>query len=646
MRIHKICRRLLAAALCIGTVISIVPNGMSSVRLNAASEQCGDYEGYNVGAQSYHQMTETMRSFLTQTTDGQLMRVQSDAVEGKYLVEYYDASYNLQKTLKVSEELPMFGGFYATDSNYYILSGQKNPDESAEVECFRITKYDLNWKRIASAGLYDCNTIYPFYVSSARFAECGQYLLIRTGHQMYLDEHDIGHQANVTIQLDTKSMKITDSLTDVSNISQGYVSHSFNQFIHVEDNKIVAVDHGDAIPRSIVLTEYQTDVSAGTFVPNYFNSCEATAVLVFPDTQYYNYTGASVGGFEISDTSYLVAYNSVEHDANYKSRDTDTRNIFVASVDKETSEVTIKQFTDLTDGEGTNETPHLVKLSDNSFMLLWAYKTTVYYAKLDAEGNPVGKINSIDHAALSDCQPIVSNGKVIWYTWVDNEITFYDIDISNPAKYNTKTVTNGHRYEVVSYPSEAGGNCTLKCAKCGYTTTFATDESMYVSWYMDGTLTASSAIIKDKFFVGERVDVNINLSPDEGTRSDYIVTVSDPDGVEYTKILNENDYWLPKSGYFTFKKAGIYELTITCKYNPLLTTTQQAIVMEPDPVLGDVNNDGKVTDKDATVLLKYLNGQDVDADLTLSDVNADGKWTLVDVALIQQYARGQAVELQ
>ena len=34
---------------------------------------------------------------------------------------------------------------------YYIVSGQNNPDELADVECFRITKYDKNWNRITSA---------------------------------------------------------------------------------------------------------------------------------------------------------------------------------------------------------------------------------------------------------------------------------------------------------------------------------------------------------------------------------------------------------------------------------------------------------------------------------------------------------------
>ena len=82
---------------------------------------------------------------------------------------------------------------------------------------------------------------------------------------MYRADDGYNHQANVTIQLDMSTMKITDSFTDVLNNNYGYVSHSFNQFIKIDSDKIVAVDHGDAYPRSIVLTKYKTSVSSGKF---------------------------------------------------------------------------------------------------------------------------------------------------------------------------------------------------------------------------------------------------------------------------------------------------------------------------------------------------------------------------------------------
>lgn len=123
------------------------------------------------------------------------------------------------------------------------------------------------------------------------------YLLIRTGRVMY-----DGHQSNITFQLDMDTMKITDSYTDATNITAGYVTHSFNQFIKVENGHIIAVDHGDCYPRSIVLTKYNSDLSSGRFS----GRCTSADVLKFAGTiMSGNATGGSAGGFEISDSSYF-----------------------------------------------------------------------------------------------------------------------------------------------------------------------------------------------------------------------------------------------------------------------------------------------------------------------------------------------------
>lgn len=110
----------------------------------------------------------------------------------------------------------------------------------------------------------------------------GRLSFVRTSHQMYLSSDGLRHQANVTIQFDENKLVITDSYTDVMNSKYGYVSHSFNQFIKTEGNHLVAVDHGDAYPRSIVLTEYQTDFTNGQFISNmnyWKNPCKSTDLL-------------------------------------------------------------------------------------------------------------------------------------------------------------------------------------------------------------------------------------------------------------------------------------------------------------------------------------------------------------------------------
>ena len=60
---------------------------------------------------------------------------------------------------------------------------------------------------------------------------------------------------------------------------------------------------------------------------------------------------------------------------------------------------------------------------------------------------------------------------------------------------------------------------------------------------------------------------------------------------------------------------------------------------EPQPVLGDVDLDGKVTIDDATLLMRYLVEMEdlTDEQLKLADVNRDGKVNIMDVTDIQRF---------
>ena len=191
----------------------------------AVKKQCATYKGSNVRGQNYIIWSYPMESYLTAQSDGSFMRVQYGSKIGGLLVEYYDKDYNLTSMKIIDEELPVFGGFYATDDNYYVVTGQNNKDKDNDLEVYRITKYDKKWNRIGSTGLKKCNTTYPFGAGSCRIDVSGKYMIIRTCHEMYN-----GHQANVTIQVDIDKMEITDSCTSVVNNNYGYVSHSFNQF--------------------------------------------------------------------------------------------------------------------------------------------------------------------------------------------------------------------------------------------------------------------------------------------------------------------------------------------------------------------------------------------------------------------------------
>ncbi len=96
-------------------------------------------------------------------------------------------------------ELPIFGGFYAGNDGYYVVSGQKKPLENDSVEVMRVVKYNKNLERIGMANIYGANTVAPFSASGLRMDEKDGRLYIHTAHTMYLTPDGLNHQANIDI---------------------------------------------------------------------------------------------------------------------------------------------------------------------------------------------------------------------------------------------------------------------------------------------------------------------------------------------------------------------------------------------------------------------------------------------------------------
>ena len=112
-------------------------------------------------------------------------------------------------------------------------------------------------------------------------------------------------------------------------IKYGYVSHSFNQFITTDGSTLLAADHGDAYPRSVSLIKYNKAAGNDTFTDIY-GSCDYVEVFPIQGSTGNNDTGVAVGGLVVSDSSYLIAGNSVLQDNTYNALSS-TRNIFVTS---------------------------------------------------------------------------------------------------------------------------------------------------------------------------------------------------------------------------------------------------------------------------------------------------------------------------
>ena len=526
-----------------------------------AVAQCVAYSGSNVNAQDYVQWSDTVKSYLTVCDNGNYMRVQSGAIEGKLLVEYYSSDFEPLSTKLIDNELPVFGAFYDSGNNYYVLSGQENPKQNDSLEVFRITKYDKNWNKIKSCGLYGANTTVPFDAGSARMTHSGDHLLVRTCHEMYKSSDGNNHQSNVTIEVDMPSMTITDSYTGIMNVDYGYVSHSFNQFIKTDGNHIVALDHGDAHPRSAVLVKYNSDFTTGKFFPSYFEQVSNIDVVTYPEytSGHYNYTGAAIGGFDVSSSSYIVAQSTVDLDYINTSK---TRNVYVSAVSKDLSTNKLNKITSYAEGTDSASAPQLVKINNNSFLLLWARDTKVSCVKLNADGTVNGSIHTFE-GSLSDCQPVIKNGRAVWYVYDKNNVTFNSLNLSNLDDIKTVDVKTGHDYET-KYASKTDGTVTQTCKSCGYVNKFTVPTSTTVYWRTDlSNTTFSSVLSKTQFSVGDSID--FWLYDD----TDYTVEFSDRSMVSVNKLENyANDI-----RRITFKNGGSLTVKIYPTYNPSVAKT-------------------------------------------------------------------------
>ena len=389
----------------------------------------------------------------------------------------------------------------------------------------------------------------------------GDHLLVRTCHEMYKSSDGNNHQSNVTIEVDMPSMTITDSYTGVMNVDYGYVSHSFNQFIKTDGNHIVALDHGDAHPRSAVLVKYNSDFTTGKFFPSYYEKGGNIDVVTYPEytSGHYNYTGAAIGGFDVSSSSYIVAQSTVDLDYINTSK---TRNVYVSAVSKDLSTNKLNKITSYAEGTDSASAPQLVKINDNSFLLLWSRDTKVSCVKLNADGTVNGSIHTFE-GSLSDCQPVIKNGRAVWYVYDKNNVTFNSLNLSNLDDIKTVDVKTGHDYET-KYASKTDGTVTQTCKSCGYVNKFTVPTSTTVYWRTDLSNTSFSSVLsKTQFSVGDSID--FWLYDD----TDYTVEFSDRSMVSVNKLENyANDI-----RRITFKNGGSLTVKIYPTYNPSVAKT-------------------------------------------------------------------------
>ena len=417
-----------------------------------------------------------VKSYLKETSEG-FERV--EAGQDFVVAEQYSGTFQLTGQKKIEQELPLFGGCYQGDKYNFLVFGQKNPLESDDVEVMRIVKYDKDWNRLDSKAVYGANTYIPFKSGSLRIAENGGMLYIHTCHSMYMSEDGLNHQANMTFVLKEDTMGISQSYSGIMNIQYGYVSHSFNQFVKTDGTYLYRVDHGDAYPRSVVVTR------AGT---GSITSCRSKEILPISGETGDNDTGVEVGGFELAGDRLLIAGNTMDQKSGFSFYS--SRNIFLISVDKNLNSQNTVQLTNYAaEDEVKVGNPHLVKVSDQQLYVLWEETdvdgfVTLKAACVNAEGEKQGTVHTL-YARLSDCAPIyTSEGEMVWYVTQQGTPVFYHISPDKMDEYefegriNIKNCQVTLETEKVEYQGAGAYEPAVTVTYGGYTLKEGTDYTL------------------------------------------------------------------------------------------------------------------------------------------------------------------------
>ena len=424
---------------------------------------------------------DTVKSYLTETDSG-FLRVEYISGDS-YVIEEYDRELRFLsgRTVSFDPGFSLWGGFFAGERYNFVVLGQPNPGENEKAEVLRLIRYDKNWNRLGETGLYGLNTTDPFHAGSLRFSENDGVLWIHTAHQLYTKCDSDGvcrrHQTNMILMVREETGRVIHAGFEVGGYFC-YVSHSFNQFVLTDrEGGIVTLDHGDAYPRAIVLHRrvQAADSNGSETVWEDRGDTQEAVIQMFHGATGDNTTGASVGGLAETGLGYLAVYSYNGVGANSKgsvmgvaTEDPEpVRNAYLAFVSKEDvswTGVTVRKLTDYPSGGGYRAgNPVIVPIGRNSGYILWEIQTSggfstgqLAYVRYAGDGS-VSEITTMD-GYLSDCQPIVSGDRILWYVTSGSVPRFYTLDIQR----QDETGTLGKQAEIQYTWNSTSGILTVR----------------------------------------------------------------------------------------------------------------------------------------------------------------------------------------
>lgn len=388
---------------------------------DAAVYNGSDIVTNNIHDHVYQSQSCVSNSYLIDNGNGTFSRLEN--MGDILLVETYNAAFQLQRKSTIGMELTKFGGAYSTANYNYIVFGQDNPGKNSGLETMRIVRYSKSWSRLSAAAVVNTNSLRMFEGGNLDFASYGDMIYIRCSHINY-----DGRQANLTVSYRISTSKVTD-IQGTSDAGKGGYEGTAAQYIDAVGGSLTAVDARLSSVYGVCFSKYQAAAGGDSFRSAVTNAnCLGNAGAINGAATYF-----TVGGYESSSQYHLAVGTTTPLDGSASNR-----NVYVAAVPRGNfagSQISISYMTGYAAGSTLFcETPFLVKVSADRFMVLWETRNgasdqeKVSYVMVDGKGNKTTDINTIS-GCLSDCQPICFGGQVVWYTTNGAAMKIYTIPV-------------------------------------------------------------------------------------------------------------------------------------------------------------------------------------------------------------------------
>jgi len=353
---------------------------------------------------------------------------------GKLRIHTYNSNFERTSLRTFSfSSYPLWGGFYkGSDGYYYLAIGRTNPEQNDNKVVVQVRKYSQSWSLLGTAEIKGGAShafkgiVEPFRAGCCSMALMDNKLVVHMSRLMYTQPDGLRHQSNITFEISTSDF----SVKEMASYGSGryvYSSHSFNQFVLRDGSDLIYADHGDAYPRSLLLSKTANYTGGNRTV-------SSRQVFDFMGATGDNYTGTSISSLEAGTTGYLLTGNSVPHNKPVFGATGNgpgfLRNIYLISVNKSTLAPSFQWVTNYLPQSTAVKPfePKLIKLSSDRFALLYMLvkNGTPYteYQLINSNGMTLAVKTFIGMTFNGLTDPIVTNNQIQWVDFVRDPSTY------------------------------------------------------------------------------------------------------------------------------------------------------------------------------------------------------------------------------